>query len=335
MRYVLGVDGGGTKTDLAVYSEDGKLSGWKRIGPSNHEKLQGGFTELEPILLDAIASILRQAGIEPNEVAAAVFGMSGMDVPIQHQCMNELLQKSNLPEFILSNDAFLGIKAALPSGIGCCLVNGTGNIAAAIDLDQRQMLVGGLGLMSGEVGGSEQIAMDTIRLAYSELFRCGKKTSVTHGILQLLGCDGPQDLPEGIHRFMTRTLPGYNSKDFVQLLFSAAQEGDGPAREHLRWLGKEFAKSLAGCIQTMRWTDTVDIVLVGSVTLKALCPLMEDTLRETLPALTGRKHVFHRLEVLPVAGAVLWAMEKAGWTPREALRQQVLDQVQDMAKHFD
>lgn len=46
MKYVFGFDGGGTKTDCALYTLDGHLVSWRRYSGTNHENMPGGFSEL-------------------------------------------------------------------------------------------------------------------------------------------------------------------------------------------------------------------------------------------------------------------------------------------------
>lgn len=47
MKYVLGVDGGGTKTHAVLFDGDGNLVDMVEWGPTNHESLREGFVELK------------------------------------------------------------------------------------------------------------------------------------------------------------------------------------------------------------------------------------------------------------------------------------------------
>lgn len=323
MKYVMGFDGGGTKTDCTLYTLDGHLAAWRRFPGTNHENMAGGFSELRPMLLSLLDDTLAQAGAKSEEVAASVFGAAGVDVQPQLQSFKEILAESGLPNPLVVNDSFLGIKAGLPSGIGCCLVNGTGNTVGGINTNGKCVQVGGTGPMLGEVGGSWLIAQSAIRMAYDELFRLGPATAVTPGVLSILNSTGTDD-------FVERVYADYHTGNcadeaFVKLLFACAEKGDEPARERMRELGREFARSLAGCMRLLSFGPQVDVVLVGSVTLKASCSLMTDTMMETLPTLTGKTHRFYPLTSPPAAGAVLWALERAGISLTEEIRRRVLE----------
>lgn len=329
MKYVFGFDGGGTKTDCAIYTPDGNMVAWKRFGGTNHENFAGGFSDLEPILLNAIHETLSEAKLSPCEIERAVFGAAGVDVQKQRKSFETILAKSGLRDCLVVNDAYLGIKAATPEGVGCCLVNGTGNTVGGIDASGNRLQVGGMGPMLGEVGGAWLIARTVIRMAYDELFRLGRHTAITAEVMELLACRGQEDFVEQVYaRYGSSAC---TDKQLVQILFRCAQHGDVPARQELERLGKEFARSLAGCIQRLSFGECVDIALVGSVTLKGECPLMVQTLGKELPRLTGKTHAFYPLGVPPVAGAVLWALENRGPVSRET-RARILESAERAAK---
>ena len=329
MKYVFGFDGGGTKTDCALYTLDGHLVSWRRYSGTNHENMPGGFSELEPILLSMIHETLADASISPSDVAGAVFGAAGVDVLSQKRSFEALLNKSGLRNSLVVNDAFLGIKAGTPFGIGCCLVNGTGNTVGGIDAAGTRIQVGGSGPMLGEVGGSWLIARSVIRAAYDELFRLGPDTALTNGVLHLIGSTGVCDFVERVYENYLGS-DRREDKQFVQLLFTSARNGDAVASELLQRLGRDFAHSLAGCIRLLNFGHQVDIVLVGSVTLKATCSLMMDALQDTLPRLTGKKHTFYPLTVPPAVGAVFWAMESAGFPPDTEVKERMMTSASKM-----
>lgn len=322
-QYILGFDGGGTKTDCAVYTVEGDPVVWKRYGGTNHEAMKEGFRELEPKLLDLIDDVLRTAGISRGEVVSCVFGAAGVDITSQKAEFEKIVRKSGLKNFLVINDSFLGIKAGTPEGIGCCLVNGTGNTVGGIDASGKFQQVGGMGPMFGDAGGAGLIAQGVIRCAYDELFRMGPATVLTDGVMKLLHICGKEDFAEQVYaRFYTGRVA---DQELVKLLNASAEKGDEVSVAFLKKQGREFAKSLAGCIRLLNFGDKVDIVLVGSVTLKSKNRIMIDSLKKTLPELTGRQHQFYPLTVPPAAGAILWALERNGKKMSAEERNRILD----------
>lgn len=323
MGYVLGFDGGGTKSDCAVFDREGRLAALARFGCTNHEQFSGGMDALRPLLLQMISDVLAKAGIQPGEVDYAVFGMAGVDVSSQKRGMEAILSQVGFSGFLACNDAYLGVKAALPEGVGCCMVNGTGNTVAGIDPTGATLQVGGMGAMLGERGGGWFTSACALRAVYDELFRLGPATGLTPRVLEILESRGREDFVERV--YASYLGDGYSYTPILQALFACGNEGDPVAAGLLEWQGREFARSLAGCILNLHFGERADVALVGSVTLKASCPIAIDAMKAELPKLSGKTHRFFPLSSPPVAGAVLWAMENAWGKERaSALRERVL-----------
>ena len=50
MKYYIGIDGGGTKTQYALFDENKNLISSVFTGGSNHENLEGSFSEAADII---------------------------------------------------------------------------------------------------------------------------------------------------------------------------------------------------------------------------------------------------------------------------------------------
>jgi hypothetical protein len=103
----------------------------------------------------------------------------------------------------------------------------------------------------------------------------------------------------------------------LDILFRCANGGDAVSVGILQAIGTLMARSVAGCAKYLDMGMEFDVVLVGSVTLKATCPVMLDTFMAETLRLMGKKVHFKPLEVPVAAGAVLWAMELAAGRPAD------------------
>src|SRR5690242_18374974 len=79
MRYVLGFDGGGTKTNCVLMDETGAILARVRSGPSNPMRI---------VLGDAVSALKRageeavaSAGIKGEEIVSIVAGLAGVGDP--------------------------------------------------------------------------------------------------------------------------------------------------------------------------------------------------------------------------------------------------------------
>ncbi|WMJ86091.1 BadF/BadG/BcrA/BcrD ATPase family protein [Anaerocolumna sp. MB42-C2] len=307
-KYIIGVDGGGTKTDYLVFTTAGEWVDNLRVGSRSHEVLEGGFAEVEEKTLEDINYLLKKNGIKTSEVGAAAFGMAGIDTPAQLGKMKGILDKTGL-KYVVSNDSLLGIKAGCPSGVGICSINGTGTVAAGINERGDILQVGGIGMATGDSAGGHYIATLAVRAVYDSYFRCGPRTILTDKIMKFFGIQDPLELLNTISDKFCRNRE--MDKAIVTYLFNAANESDAVAVDIVKELANQLAKSVSGCILGLDFKGLPEIVLAGSIWTKSNCPLLISHFKECIYQYTGKKLEPFPLKVIPAAGAVLWALELA------------------------
>ncbi len=308
-EYIIGVDGGGTKTDYLIFTVEGEPVASLRTGSRSHEVLNGGFAEAEEKLLSDLDELLRKNNIPRTSVAAAAFGMAGVDTPAQQTAMSNIVKKAGFRKFIVSNDSVLGIKAGCPSGIGICCVNGTGTVVTGIDETGKILQVGGIGIASGDYAGGFLIAAQAVKAVYDYYYRCGPKTILTDQILRLFGLEGPTDLYNVINEeFYARR---EWDKELITILYDAANSDDEVAVEIVQEIARQQAKSVSGCIRNLTFQTTPEVVLAGSVWTKTNCPRLLEYFTNCIFLYTGMRVKPMLLEIKPAAGAVLWALELA------------------------
>ncbi len=326
MEYIIGVDGGGTKTDYLIFTTEGEQVASLRTGSRSHEVLSGGFAETEERLLDDLDTLLKKHNIQRKSVAAAAFGMAGVDTPSQLTVMNQIIEKAGFQKFVVANDSVLGIKAGCPSGSGVCSINGTGSVVTGIDESGTVLQVGGIGLATGDYAGGFIIAALTVRAAYDYYFRCGAKTVLTDRVMSLFGLTDQKELYDAISEtfYTQRNL----DKELITLLFEAANSGDAIAAEIVQEIARQQAKSVSGCISNLSFQKVPEIVLAGSVWTKSDCPLLIDYFTDCIFLYTGMRVTPILLEVRPAAGAVIWALELACNHPvTKAQREVIMNQL--------
>lgn len=310
MKYILGLDGGGTKTDCLILAEDGSLAAYASGGATNHEQYDGGFQEMTVTFQQIVGEALHQADLTPKELSASVFGMAGIDVPSQQQRMTAFLTSAGFQNPIVVNDSFLGIKAGCPKGYGISFVNGTGNSVGGIDKTGKCLQVGGTGEAFGDLNGAGGMTNAVICAVYSMFYRCGPETSMAASFFHLLGIEQPEQFTEAVYE-QVYTERVTNREIHSQVLYAAANEGDSVALQLLRSFGCQFAASIAGCINHLQFDDSVDVVLIGSASLKAQSPVMLETCRTETESLTGKQIHLIPLTNPPAAGALIWASQLA------------------------
>lgn len=323
----LGVDAGGTKTHYALHDGSGAPIDFLAGGPGNHEYLEDAFDGVKRELEKSIGTLLARNGLGYEDITCAALGMSGCDMPEQRQILTDIASQIGLKRFVLNNDAFLGIKAGTSRGYGLCSINGTGTIAAGIDVNGRQLQVGGLGFFGGDEAGGTHLGQMVFRKVYDHVFRLGPATELTPRLFQTMGLTSEEELAPLWLKDLLNSADKKKVDTLSRLLFEVAEEGDPVARELLVHTGDILAHTVGGVVQQLNWPENepLEVVLIGSVHLKARCPLMRETFEKRLAELTGKGFVFVPLSAAPAAGAVLWALEEAaGQPPEAAVRERVM-----------
>ncbi len=324
-KVLLGVDGGGTKTDYGLFTYTGECMEYLHTGSRSHEILPGGFEAVETYMLEDLHQILTKHHIEAKNVSAA-FGLAGIDTPWQQEQMEKILRKIGFADFVVSNDSILGVKAGCPSGVGVCSVNGTGTVACGINEQGETLQVGGIGMTTGDYAGGAFLAGLAIQAVYSYYLRCSPYTTMVEPIMEQLEAERPSDLLEDItHKFI---LDRGLDQPLIHILMTAAMEGDRVAIDIVKMSAHEMAKSVSGCIKNLHFLNTPDLVLAGSIWTKVNNPLMRRFFVEYVHQYTGQKFEPVVLEVVPMAGAVMWALERAGNKPiTQAQRKSIIEKI--------
>ncbi|MDR2889398.1 MAG: hypothetical protein LBV33_06105 [Lachnospiraceae bacterium] len=307
-KLIMGIDGGGTKSHLCLFDMQGNCRGIYFHGPLNHESLEGSFAQLETELSEFILGSVAQSGADISDVVYGVFGIAGVDTTRQHQIISDILRRIGLTKFTLCNDAYLGVAAGCPDGIGICAINGTGSVLAAIDHSNRMAQVGGIGEVSNDCGGGGWFGVQLLGAVYGELFKDEPPTVMTDMIFELLGITNGSEYTETVIAKLDDE--SISVGDLNRLVFVAAGAGDNMALDILRRSAAHYTGGIVHLANTLDFSvgSTVHVTFAGSVfikeSIKLLPQMIEAQVRERL---SDRTVDFFSLDAAPVAGAVYWA----------------------------
>lgn len=306
-QYVIGVDGGGTKTHYALFDTNGNLIYFIQGGPGNHESYLDGYEGIQREFTESFQKIVAASGVNLEDISYGFFGLAGIDVPSQKKVLLQMLKGMGLKNLQIMNDTFLGIKAASVHGYGICSNNGTGTSCAGIDPQGTCLQIGGTGYYFGDEGGAGHLGGMTVRKVYDYLFRCGQPTMMKELLFETLQITHDLDFVETIYQKNY-----YNNwVEFSKIPFIAANLGDPVASELLEYTGRQGAKSVIGAARRLDFSrvDEIDIIMTGSVYVKGENPTLVSAFKQEIQANISQKVCFTVLRVPPVAGAVMWAFE--------------------------
>jgi len=327
MQYVLGIDGGNTKTHYAVFDEKGNLIGFKREGTVSHERLSDGYDGIPRVLGNHLMSLLDTCGLGIKDISFSVLGLAGADVKTQYAEIGKRISSIGLKDFRIYNDAFLGIKAGSEKGYGISSINGTGTSCVGVDRYGHWLQVGGCGYITGDFAGGGYIETAVIRTVYNSLYRGGEKTLMKDMLFETLEILDEESLLDAIYEKLYTGKIDNNS--ICKIAFYAANKGDLQAMELLRNVGTETARSVVGVYRRLDFgvEEEIDVIMAGSVYIKGENPLIVETFKKEVSGGIGCKVNFHLLREPPVAGAVIWALEELNGKPDESIRRKVREEL--------
>ncbi|SFJ01116.1 BadF-type ATPase [Paenibacillus sp. UNC496MF] len=317
-RYVIGVDGGNSKTDYFLFGLDGRFVDHLNAGTCSHERFPDGYDGAYRVMAEQLGKLLGRNGLTMADVAAGAFGLAGADVPSQKERLGRVVERLGFARYAVDNDSFLGVKAGSERGYGVCSINGSGTVAGGIAPDGSRLQIGGIGSeLAGDEAGGFYLARRVLRAVYDALYRLGPATSMTEPVLALLEVPARERFMEcAAEGSVKRTLP---NTALMRILFAAADAGDEAAVAIVAHSAKQLAHSVAGCLAHLDFGDEpVDVVLAGSVWVKAESPLLLERFKRHVAELSPQRCSYTVLQVPPATGAVLWALELAHGRPAGA-----------------
>lgn len=306
-EYILGVDGGNTKTHYFLYDGEGNFVDCIKAGTCSHEALPDSYVGTGRELDRRLTELFSRNKIRISDIAYAVFGLAGADFEYQKQRLSSLISELGFKQFIVENDGFLGLKAGSRTGIGICCINGTGTVTVGINERGERLQSGGLGEISTDRAGAHYIALRGIAAIYDMLFRCGKKTSLKDMFYKEYDIKDDADFP-------LKATEVCKSKEEIlrvnKMMERAEAEGDTAVKELLTKTGEELARTVFGCAERLQMVGDIEVILAGSVWTKGHFETMYRVFTENLEKDLQRRFIFSKLKQPPVIGAVIWALEE-------------------------
>lgn len=171
MKFVAGIDGGGTKTKVVCWNLSGERLCEESFGPFN---LNSIGKEAFASLLEEITNFLQNQGA----CAALCIGAAGCSSPLMQEQVSAAMVSAGIARWKLVGDHEIALWGALEGRPGFALIAGTGSICLGCGRDGKMVRAGGWGHLIGDEGSGYAIGRDAL-------------TAVAH---RMDGWDEPTDL---------------------------------------------------------------------------------------------------------------------------------------------
>lgn len=320
MRYVLGVDGGSSKTHALVADERGRVLGIGQTGSGNHQS-QG----LEPAVQEisrAARLAIDEAGLPATPVELGCFCLAGADLPEDYVLLQKAMESLRLTWSVLvKNDTLAALRGGSARSWGVVVICGSGFNAAGRSPNGSEIILPGLGAISGDWGGGRALSQEMIRMVMRAWDGRGKPTLLTGMVLGALSAPSQEAL---LSRLYHRKIDPQRLLNLVPILFDAAEAGDEVARELIVRMGTEVGITAQTLIRRLSLeNEDVEVILGGSV-FKGKGSLLLDTVKRVVHERAPNARMV-KLRHEPVVGAVLLALEAIGVNVDEEVNQVLQD----------
>lgn len=305
--YVLGIDGGGTKTAAIVADKNGTVYIAAEAGRSNPNTLSK--EEFKTVMIGLLKQLCEQNEAIYRKISVCFAGMAGVGESNRHFEVKSLLA-SQLPSgtsIFIENDAVNALYSGTLGGPGIVQISGTGAITVGLNETGETARVGGWGYLFDDDGSGYDLGKQALRSAFQAYDGRGEPTALTPKLLAYFQADRIPDLIEKIYIGQhPRTIIAPLSK----IVVDTALGKDPVALRIVENASKKMAHSIVTCHSKLfAEEETVKVVLSGGVftNFGLFSRMIEQYTRSQKPNLQYIPSV-----ISPVGGAVAAGLTKKG-----------------------
>lgn len=296
---ILGIDGGGTKTEVLAVDERARVLGlWRGAGTNLHRL---GMDGVEDVVLARVHEVL---GAHEKDVLIAAC-LAGIDTASMQARLREgLTQREPRWAWIVENDAVAAWWGAFLGRPGVVTIAGTGAVAYA-NSGTRVARAGGWGALLGDEGSAYSLGRAAIIAVLRAQDGMGPETRLRHAVLESLGLSQTQDLIDHVHLAMSHA----DVASLAPSVVAVASNGDAVAQRLLEAAAVslvELAQAVATRVATAE-SRRLDAAFVGGL---ARVPQVRGLVEERLADSSVCR--WHEPIARAVVGAVVLGASSSG-----------------------
>lgn len=311
---VLAVDGGNSKTDVAIVDVRGSvLAAVRGPGSSPHYLGLEGSLQLVDELIGQACS---DAGLGSTRTGKgrqiAEFGawfMAGADLPAEERALHRAIDRlGRTTHNSVANDTFAILRAGADEGWGVAVVVGAGINCVGRSPDGRRARFPALGPTTGDWGGGSDIGLAALGAAVrSEDGRAGT-TTLRDDVAAHFQRRRATDVAIALHQ---QQLHPKRLRELAPIVVAAAEAGDDSAIEILDHQADEVVVFAVAAIRRLRLARLAVPVVLGGSILAALPQRFVNRIRDGVHRVAPSASCTV-CSARPIVGAALAALDLAG-----------------------
>ncbi|MEO8398565.1 MAG: BadF/BadG/BcrA/BcrD ATPase family protein, partial [Ignavibacteriaceae bacterium] len=204
MKYLIGIDGGGTKTHCVITNHDGKIL-FECYGAASNFLIRG-TEKVSETILNLIDECKNNLKINYSDIESILIGTTGAGRRSDAERLEEAFirfsksQGITFNNFRVESDARIALEGAFSGKPGSILIAGTGSIMFGKDSKGGVHRVGGFGRFIGDEGSGFSIGKKGLTAISKNFDGRGEQTLLTDLINEKFKIDSPGKLIIEIHK---------------------------------------------------------------------------------------------------------------------------------------
>lgn len=300
LSYLLGVDGGGTKTKALIADTEGRIIGQGNGGPANI--LFDEFDIVCSSIMGAITEALACAEISGEQVIRGTFGIH-VSEDMLSKYLKELLPNC---EYYFLEEGLISFASGSDKSHGVALVAGTGSFAWGRDMKGKVVFSGGGGAAFSDEGSGYELGREALRAIGKMCDGRGRKTLLASKVFNYLGCTSFDGVLSYVYGKQDSRSYRFRIAALAPIVLEVALEKDFLACQIVSDAASELELLAVSCARKLKLYRDIDVVLTGGV-LRHGGPLLDALLRRLKISMPQNKLIVPKIE--PAAGAIALAVQ--------------------------
>ncbi|MGE5679289.1 MAG: N-acetylglucosamine kinase [Bacillota bacterium] len=261
MSYLIGMDGGGTKTACIAADLQGNILYECTGGPSTFIMI--GTEKVSETLFNLITECKEKLNAEYSDFVSVLLGTTGAGRRSDAERMEfgfaEFTKSKGVSiPFHVESDARIALEGAFSGKPGSILIAGTGSIMFGKDSKGEIHRVGGFGRFIGDQGSGYVIGKRGLSMLAKDFDGRGEKTLLTELVAQKFNITTPETLIIEIYK------NNFDIASVAPLVIEAAEKGDQVCSTILEEESEELLQHI--CAMTKKINEPVlNLSLIGGL----------------------------------------------------------------------
>lgn len=261
-QFVIGVDGGGTKTELVLVDTSGNLITKEIVGSTNYQAVGGENVKQE--LITGFERLSKKSNVNLNKIEHIFLGLAGAGRQSDRIEIANLFQDTEYKDKItVDSDAIVALAGAFATEPGIIIIAGTGAICFGSNSEGRIVRSGGWGYLLGDEGSGYFIGRSAIIAALKDFDGRGEKTRLKSRIIDHFDLNSIEEIIPLIYQ---DKIDRIKIADLAPLVFEVAHQGDMVAEAIVKQTGQELGILAKAVAEKLGFSgEEVKVALIGSI----------------------------------------------------------------------